>query len=222
MFKLRGESGKVNEVLIRLTNDAGNTDNNDRYRLKHYLNNLSFTNATFSASLRICDLVMTQLQGHIFVWSQITYVIPNNMKILSGKGLSCHLMMLSLYLAIWADDEKGKATPGEVLRVRGDLGSQISRQLNSEGGKAASGKHRPPLLPGNIPGIHLCWETESTPGPLCDRWNDTTRNRTRDLAACSAVPQTNAPPRAPHKLNETTEFSVTRASSTVNLETRHL
>ena len=29
--------------------------------------------------------------------------------------------------------------------------------------------------------------------------NDTTENQTRDLPTCSAVPQTIAPPRAPHR-----------------------
>jgi hypothetical protein len=41
-------------------------------------------------------------------------------------------------------------------------------------------------------------EAESTPGHLAMKnSNDTIGNRTRDLPACSAVPQPTAPPRAP-------------------------
>jgi hypothetical protein len=44
-------------------------------------------------------------------------------------------------------------------------------------------------------------EAESTRGPKCGRKdyvNDTIKNRTCDLPACSAVPQPNAPSRAPY------------------------
>jgi len=46
--------------------------------------------------------------------------------------------------------------PGEVLRVAGGLGSQISRQSAHKGGKVVSSTHRPPLNAGNISGIHFC------------------------------------------------------------------
>jgi hypothetical protein len=58
--------------------------------------------------------------------------------------------------------------------------------------------------PGNIPDTHFCErlslpQGHSAAGRIMyiKNFNDTIRNRNRDLPACSAVPQPTAPPRAP-------------------------
>ena len=57
--------------------------------------------------------------------------------------------------------------------------------------------------PKDIPGTHFSYRLSQTQGPsaagrmLMKNSKDTTGNRTRDLPACSAVPQRTAPPRAP-------------------------
>ena len=58
--------------------------------------------------------------------------------------------------------------------------------------------------PGNIPGTHFCQRLSQPQGHSVARRimsmknsNDTIGNRTRDLLACSTVPQPTEPPRAP-------------------------
>ena len=59
-----------------------------------------------------------------------------------------------------------------------------------------------PTLPENIPGTHFCYrlsqpQGHSAAGRIMSMKNsDIIGNRTRDLPACSAVPQPTAPPRA--------------------------
>ena len=64
-----------------------------------------------------------------------------------------------------------------------------------DGGKVVSLKHRPPLPPGNTPGIHFCKrlnrpQGHSATGRIMSlkNINDTFGNRTRDLPVCSVVP----------------------------------
>ena len=66
-----------------------------------------------------------------------------------------------------------------------------------------------PPPPGDIPGTNFCQRVSRPQGhSAAGRMimsmtysNDTIWNRTRDLSACSAVPQPTAPPRAPSSLN---------------------
>ena len=73
-----------------------------------------------------------------------------------------------------------------------------------DGGKVVNPTHRPPLSPGSILGIHFCQRLNqprghSAVGSVMSTKNssDNIWNRTRDLPACSAVPQPTVPPRTP-------------------------
>jgi hypothetical protein len=82
--------------------------------------------------------------------------------------------------------------PGQALRVPGGWGSQITRQSALRTGR---------LYPRKYSWYSFLLEAESTPEPegLC-QWkksNDTIGNQTRDLPACSAVPEPTALSRAP-------------------------
>jgi hypothetical protein len=73
--------------------------------------------------------------------------------------------------------------------------SRIFGQSVHEGGKVVSCTHRPPLPRRGCPWYSFLLEAGSTPGPLYG-WKGYV-SRTRNLPACSAVPQPTAPPRDP-------------------------
>jgi hypothetical protein len=66
---------------------------------------------------------------------------------------SCHTSGMP---SIKAKVKQSLYRPGKALRATGGSSSQIPRQSAHEVGKFVSPTHRPPLPPGNIPGIHFC------------------------------------------------------------------
>ena len=109
---------------------------------------------------------------------------------------------------MWKKVKQSHYRPGEVYRVPEGRGSQISRQLAHESCKVVSRTHRSSLPPGNIPGTHFCKvlgqpQGQSAAGRIMSmkHSSDTIGNRTRDRPTYSAVPQPNAPARAPNTLS---------------------
>jgi len=95
--------------------------------------------------------------------------------------------------------------PGQAMRVPGGCGSHILRQSAHEGSKVVSPKHRPPLPPQEIFLVLISvrsWvdpRAVSAAGRITSMKNssDTIGKQTRDLPACSAVPQPTALPGVP-------------------------
>jgi hypothetical protein len=95
---------------------------------------------------------------------------------------------------------KGKAIPVtghedrngcEMLRLPHFLNNRLA-----DGGEVVSFTRRPPFTPRKIPGTHFCYRPSRPQGHSAagrirsiEKSNDLIGNRTRDLPACSIVPQ---------------------------------
>jgi hypothetical protein len=111
-------------------------------------------------------------------------------------------------LFIWVDTEQQTLRPWGFQEVKATR-FQDSRHMKVVWLSALlTGRLYPP---GNIPGTNFYWrlsqpQGHSSAGRIMSMKNssDTIGNRTRDLRACSAVPQPPAPPRTPEQILNTT------------------
>jgi hypothetical protein len=90
--------------------------------------------------------------------------------------------------------------------LAGPWGSRMFR--HPDGGKV-SPTYGPPLPPGDIPGIYLCWRLiDPGFGSIRSMKNpgDPIGGHTRDLTACSTVLQPTAPPRAAVSYNKSCKY----------------
>jgi hypothetical protein len=95
--------------------------------------------------------------------------------------------------------KKGRTFP---LQALGFQKVQAPEFLDNRHMKVVSPTHRPSLPPGRIPGTDFCYRLSRPQGhnatgriKSLKNSSDSIRNRTRDLPACSPVPQPTAPPR---------------------------
>ena len=107
----------------------------------------------------------------------------------------------------FSSDVKGKSKVIPLQAWRVPEGSRRLRipefqESTYEGAKVVSTKHRPPLLPLNIPCAHFFYrlnqpQSHNISGGIVsmENFSDTTGDRTRDFLDCSEVPQPTPPPR---------------------------
>ena len=94
--------------------------------------------------------------------------------------------------------------PGQALRVQGSWAPRFQDNRHMQMVRLPTLRTGRLYPPGNIPGTLFCYslshlQGHSAAGRIMSmkNSNDTIGNRTRDLPACSAVPQPTASPRAP-------------------------
>ena len=102
---------------------------------------------------------VSQVKSVIWCW-----VLDDRILQFSTSGGSSFTRSVAIISSIclfvsWSDTRKGKSVPLQAWS-----GPEGSRKLRfpdfmttaQDGGKVVSLKHRPPLPPGNAPGIHFC------------------------------------------------------------------
>jgi len=91
------------------------------------------------------------------------------------------------------------AVSGKAVPLQAWSGPEGSRKLRfpdymttaQDGGKVISLMHRPPLIPGNVPGTHFCCRLRRPQGQdfmSMKNSSDTSWDRTSDLSICSTAP----------------------------------
>ena len=125
-----------------------------------YVNRRNGTTET--ANWQLSDKIMTiYFYSHCATSRKVVGSIPNCVTGIfhwhnpSGRTMALELIQLLTEMSK-VKVKQSHYRPGQALRVPEDWGSQISRQSAHEGGKVVSPMKRPPLQPGNIPGIHFC------------------------------------------------------------------
>jgi hypothetical protein len=88
------------------------------------------------------------------IWKKIEIPCPWDWTLRAPILLHCYTG--NIFLVSHQGRCKGKAIPGQALRVPQGQGSKISWQLAHEGCKVVSPMHCPPLPPENTPGTHFC------------------------------------------------------------------
>ena len=114
------------------------------------------------------------------------------------------LRLTDTFIWLYAFKKQSLYSPGQVQRVPGGLGSQFQDNLHMKVVRFSAPRTGSLYRPGYISGTHFCQrlsqpQGHSAAGRMSKNSNDTIGNRTRDLPACSAVPQPTAPPRVPRK-----------------------
>jgi hypothetical protein len=99
---------------------------------------------------------------------------------------------------------RGEPSGGETSRLPHFLDNR-----HTNGGETLSLTRWPPFTPRKIPGTHFCWRLSRAQGHSAagrirsiEKSSDLVENQTRNLLACTVVPQPTTPPRAPSKYYE--------------------
>ena len=170
--------------------------NNSHYSKLWCTSALEFNAASYSR-----DTVYTVTDIPRALCVPVTGILPcENWHTLSCKWGKRWRKTTAAFLLLYSSKAKVKKSyyrPGQARRVPRIWGSHISRQSAHEGGKVVSPTHRPPLF---LVLISVRGWVDPRAIVRQEGLCDTIGNRTPDLPACSAEPQTTALLRAPWSL----------------------